>query len=80
MLLATSDWHPQQDLFLNTNAAQKGILYEASEKDLAAIGSTLGFVMGFPKNLVHANGETPLKKHQSRDSSTGPQLPTLFNR
>lgn len=70
MLLTVSDQHPQQDLFLNTNAAQKeyeklmnerkGMMYEAPEEDSADIGWISGFVMDFPQNLeqksVHANG------------------------
>lgn len=55
MLLTMSDWHPQQDLFLNTNAAQKGMLYEASEEDLAAISSPSGFGVGFPKKILGKN-------------------------
>lgn len=70
MLLTMSDWRPQQDLFLNTNAAQKeyeklmnerkGMMYEAPKEDPADIGWISGFVMGFPQNFgqksVHANG------------------------
>lgn len=60
-LLTTSNWNSQQDLFLNTNVAQKGykklmnegegMMYGAPEEDSVDIGWISGFVRGFPQNV-----------------------------
>lgn len=69
-LLTTSKWHSLQDLFQNTNVAQKGykklmneregIMYGAPEEDSVDIDWISGFVMGFPQNVgqksIHENG------------------------
>lgn len=69
-LPTTSNWHSQQNLFLNTNVAQKeykklmnereGMMYGAPEEDSVDIGWISGLVMGFPHDVgqksIHENG------------------------